>query len=149
MGFLQPVVTTLSHILFSGPVHLLCFSSLLGTQLYQSFVITKVVFQALPRQPFTTLQARLFPVYFRLQTALLILTILTWPPRSLMSLVVSETSSKAHWIPLAVGLGAAVLNLVLFGPRARQIMLDMAQIGKLTHHQEFYARFLPWAKIAS
>ena len=34
------------------PCHLLCFSTLLGTQLYQSFIIVKVAFRALPRPAF-------------------------------------------------------------------------------------------------
>lgn len=125
MGLLQPVLTTLSAVLCSGPVHLLCFSTLLGTQLYQTFVLTKITFRALPRQPFVTLQARVFPAYFRIQTALLLLTVLTWPPRSVLSLA----EAKTHWIPLLVGMATSVLNLLLFGPRTRKVMLDLAQLG--------------------
>lgn len=128
MGLLQPVLTSLSAVLCSGPVHLLCFSTLLGTQLYQTFVLTKITFRALARQPFVTLQARVFPAYFRIQTALLLLTALTWPPHSVLSLA----EAKTHWIPLVVGMATSVLNLLLFGPRTRKAMLDLAQLGMST-----------------
>lgn len=126
MGLLQPILTTTSSILCSGPVHLLCFSTLLGTQLYQTFIITKIAFQALPRQPFATLQAKIFPAYFRFQTAFFLLTALTWPPRGVLSLA----EAKSHWIPLAVGMATAVLNLLLFGPRTRRAMIDLVQMGE-------------------
>jgi hypothetical protein len=127
MGLIQPAMAMLSSIFCSAPVHLLCFSALLGTQLYQTFIMTKVTFQTLPRPAFTRLQARLFPLYFRLQTGLLVMTILTWPPTGVFSLVME--GQKSHWIPLAVALWACVINTVLFGPRTRQAMLDLVQLG--------------------
>lgn len=128
MALLQPLLSLASRIFCSGPVHLLCFSTLLGTQLYQTFILTKVTFQTLPRQAFTTLQARLFPLYFRIQTALLVLTVLTWPPYGVLSLI--RADEKGHWMPLLVGVGLSVLNMALFGPRTRQAMIDLVQLGK-------------------
>lgn len=127
MGLIQPVVSMLSRVLCSAPVHLLCFSTLLGTQLYQTFVMTKITFKTLPRPAFVSLQSKLFPFYFRLQTGLLVMTILTWPPTGIFSLVME--GKKSHWIPLAVALWSAVVNMVLFGPRTRQAMLDLVQLG--------------------
>lgn len=143
MGILQPALTTLSSVIFSGPAHLLCFSALLGGQLYQTFVLTTIAFRALPRQPFTTLQAKLFPAYFRLQTAALLLTVLTWPPYSVLSLA----DAKSHWIPLAVAMGAAVQNLLLFGPRTGRAMIDLAQMGKLQRFLRAVAGELSSAKL--
>ncbi|KAL2192839.1 hypothetical protein P885DRAFT_5136, partial [Corynascus similis CBS 632.67] len=61
------------------PYHLLFYSTLLGTELFQSFVNTKVCFVALPRSAFTTLQKRIFPIYFWAQTTLITLSALTFP----------------------------------------------------------------------
>ncbi|ESU10967.1 hypothetical protein FGSG_05059 [Fusarium graminearum PH-1] len=68
-----------------APIHLFSFSALLGSQLYQTFIVTKVTFQRLPRAPFINLQKYLFPIYFQSQTVLLFLSAATLPPtRKLM-----------------------------------------------------------------
>lgn len=93
--------------------HLLFYSTLLGTSLFQTFVITKISFQALPRSAFITLQKRLFPVYFRVQTLLLVLTAATLPlPRVL----------TADSVLFAVAGLTAVRNLVVYEPRTRGAM---------------------------
>ncbi|KAL2050415.1 hypothetical protein ABVK25_009249 [Lepraria finkii] len=56
------------------------YGTLPGTELYQSFVMTKICYDALPMPAFTTLQKRVFPVYFRLQSLLFLLTAATHPP---------------------------------------------------------------------
>jgi hypothetical protein len=61
------------------PVHLLLYSTLLGTQLYQSFIVTKITHRALPISAFTSLQRKLFPAYFRTTALLAIGTIVAWP----------------------------------------------------------------------
>ncbi|ENH63328.1 hypothetical protein FOC1_g10009223 [Fusarium oxysporum f. sp. cubense race 1] len=74
------IVTTLL-----APVHLLSFSTLLGSQLYQTFIITKVTFKHLPRTPYINLQKKLFPIFFQGQALLLFLAAITLPPtRQLM-----------------------------------------------------------------
>ncbi|KAH6686761.1 hypothetical protein F5X68DRAFT_261771 [Plectosphaerella plurivora] len=102
-----------------GPFHLLSYSTLLGTQLYQTFIITKVAYIALPRSAFTTLQKRLFPIYFQCQSSLLLLTLLSVPPAGPMSLL----RSVHTWVPFAAAGATAALNLCLYGPRTRQIMM--------------------------
>lgn len=90
--------------------HLVLYSTLLGISLFQTFVLTKVSFQALPRSAFITLQERLFPVYFRVQTLLLVLTAATLPlPRML----------TADGALFAVAGVTAVGNLVVYEPRTR------------------------------
>ncbi|KAF2274044.1 uncharacterized protein EI97DRAFT_479189 [Westerdykella ornata] len=101
-------------------IHLLLYSTLLGTELYQSFVITKVCYQVLPRSAFTTLQKRIFPLYFQGQTLLLVLTAATVPPYGPLSLL----ESKSDWIPFVVAGISAIINLTVFGPRTRQGMID-------------------------
>ncbi|KAI0877761.1 hypothetical protein GGS24DRAFT_445827 [Hypoxylon argillaceum] len=105
---------------FLAPLHLLSFSTLLGTQLYQSFVVTKICHVSLPRSAFTTLQKRLFPIYFRGQSLLLLLTIVTIPPQGPLTLI----ANKAAWIPFAIAGATATLNLLVYGPRTRQIMIE-------------------------
>jgi hypothetical protein len=61
------------------PIHLLLYSTLLGTQLYQSFIVTKITHRALPISSFTTLQKKLFPAYFRTTALLALGTIVAWP----------------------------------------------------------------------
>ncbi|KAI0203482.1 hypothetical protein F4808DRAFT_457757 [Astrocystis sublimbata] len=103
-----------------APLHLLSFSTLLGTSLYQTFVVTKICYVSLPRSAFTTLQKRLFPVYFQGQSILILLTALTIPPHGPFTLI----ANKAAWIPFAVAGATAALNLLVYGPRTRQIMIE-------------------------
>jgi hypothetical protein len=107
------------------PLHLLAFSTLVGTELYQSFVMTKICYRALPRSAFTTLQKRVFPIYFQGQSLLLIFTALTIPPYGPISLVKHCGDS----IPLAIAGIAAVLNLLLYGPRTQQAMIHRVHQG--------------------
>jgi hypothetical protein len=103
-----------------APLHLLSFSALLGTQLYQTFVVTKICFVSLPRGAFTTLQKRLFPIYFRGQSLLLLLTVVTIPSQGPLTLI----ANKAAWISFAVAGVTATLNLLVYGPRTKQIMIE-------------------------
>lgn len=110
-----------------APLHLLFFSTLLGAELYQSFVMTKVSFEALPRSAFTTLQKRVFPLYFKGQTILILATAATAPLHSFVSLA----SRKGDWIPFVVAGVTAVLNLGVYEPRTRKAMIDRIHQGKL------------------
>ncbi|CAJ2499713.1 Uu.00g025660.m01.CDS01 [Anthostomella pinea] len=104
----------------TAPLHLLSYSALLGTQLYQTFIVTKICYDALPRSAFTTLQKRLFPIYFRVQSLLLLLTVVTVPPQGPLTLV----ANKAAWIPFTIAGVTALLNLMVYGPRTRDIMIE-------------------------
>ncbi|EWG45113.1 hypothetical protein FVEG_06035 [Fusarium verticillioides 7600] len=112
------IVTTLL-----APVHLLCFSTLLGSQLYQTFIVTKVTFKHLPRTPYINLQKTLFPIFFQGQALLLFLTAITLPPYGVLSLI----EHKSDWIPFAISGFVSGLNLMVFGPRTRQLMLDRVE----------------------
>ncbi|KAK5662248.1 hypothetical protein OQA88_8153 [Cercophora sp. LCS_1] len=103
-----------------APLHLLFYSTLLGTELYQSLVMTKVCFVALPRSAFTTLQKRVFPLYFKGQAALVLLAAATVPPYG----PVTVTQNKLTWISFLVAGVTAVLNLAVYEPRTRKAMID-------------------------
>jgi hypothetical protein len=105
MAFIDSVLEGLSTLDNLAPYHMISYSTLLGTTLYQTFVVTKVGYQALPISAFTTLQKRLFPIYFRSQSLLLLCTALT-------------IQKKADWIPLAFASAMAGLNLIVRVERA-------------------------------
>jgi hypothetical protein len=112
---------------FLAPIHLFSFSALLGSQLYQTFVVTKVAFKRLPRTPYVNFQKHIFPIYFQSQALLLFLTAATLPPYGPLSLV----QHKSDWIPFVVSSVVAGLNLTVFGPRTRKLMLDRVEQGEL------------------
>lgn len=91
----------------------------------QTFVMTKLCFQALPMSSFTRLQKRVFPVYFRLQSLLFLLIALTHPPYGPVSLI----SSPGDLLPLGVGGGVALLNLLVWGPRTQGAMRERIHQG--------------------
>ncbi|CAG7946931.1 unnamed protein product [Penicillium nalgiovense] len=95
------------------PYHLLSYGALLGTELYQSFINTKICYQALPMKEFIILQKRLFPVYFGTQVGLTALTAATHPPYSILSLIQDPWSVA----PLAVAGLTGCLNWFIYGPR--------------------------------
>jgi hypothetical protein len=115
-----------------APVHLLAYSALLGTELYQSFIMTKVSYQALPRSAFTTLQKRVFPAYFQTQSLGLLLVALTAPPYGPVSLL----QAKTEWMSFVVAGLTAGLNLLVYGPRTKDLMVERV-------HQSMRACFRP------
>ncbi|KAK5048281.1 hypothetical protein LTR84_005951 [Exophiala bonariae] len=109
-----------------APSHLLAFSTLLGAQLHQTFLVTSLNFTHLPRPAFKTLQKAAFPAYFRAQTVLVVLTVVTGPAAAggLLGLV-GETGSAttaragATWDSAALGvaLATALANWLVYSPR--------------------------------
>ncbi|KAF3386171.1 hypothetical protein F1880_001332 [Penicillium rolfsii] len=123
-GFLYTVGSLL-------PYHLLSYGALLGTEMYQSFVNTKLCFQALPMREFLVLQKRIFPVYFKCQVGLAALTAATHPPYSLLSLVKDPWSA----VPLAVVLVTGSLNWFVYGPRTTTASLVRRALGETEDKQ--------------
>ena len=134
--------STLGPLANVASYHMLLFGTLLGTELYQviildrenvhrplisqqSFVMTKVCYNALPMSAFTTLQKRVFPVYFRIQSFLLLSTALTIPPYGPVSLF----TSLGDVIPLGIGGAMAALNLLVWGPRTLEAMVERIHQG--------------------
>ncbi|MCJ1433316.1 hypothetical protein MMC27_002675 [Xylographa pallens] len=82
--------------------------------------MTKVCYQALPMSAFTTLQKRVFPLYFRIQSGLVLLTAVTFPPYGPASLVFSAGDAVTIGFTGAM----ALLNLTIYGPRTQQAMIE-------------------------
>jgi hypothetical protein len=107
------------------PIHLLAYSTLLGAELYQTFVMTKISYQALPRSAFTTLQKRVFDIYFQGQSLLLFIVTATFPPQGPISML----RERNDWIPFAVAGVSASLNLVVYGPKTKELMVARVHQG--------------------
>lgn len=88
--------------------------------------MTKVCYQALPMSAFTTLQKRVFPIYFRIQTLLIILTAVTYPPYGPVSLIFRISDL----IPMTLAGATAVLNLGIYGPQTQKAMIERIHQGK-------------------
>jgi len=125
MGFADTILRALTPLTNLTTYHLLSYGTLLGTELFQSFVVTKLAYRALPMSAFTSLQNRIFPAYFNTQSLLMLLTILTVPPHGPVSLAQDLES----FIPLGVAATLAALNWAVFGPRTRKAMLDRVNQG--------------------
>ena len=108
------------------PLHLLIYSSLLGTQLWHSLIIVKILHSTLPRAQFTTVQKTLFPIYFKVQTSLVVLTAITYPPISLLSLA----KNRYEVIALGITFVGASLNVLVWGPRAEKAMIARIHQGQ-------------------
>ncbi|KAK4183814.1 hypothetical protein QBC35DRAFT_507233 [Podospora australis] len=107
-----------------APIHLLVYSSLLGTSLYQTFAMTKISYQALPKTAFRSLQKKVFPFYFRVQTFLIFGSLVTLPSSTWSP--IAAFSHTINWIPHAVAGVTAVLNLLVYEPRTRTFMIEVA-----------------------
>lgn len=88
--------------------------------------MTKVSYNALPMSAFTTLQKRVFPLYFRIQSILIFLTAATHPPYGPFSLV----TMTGDMITITFAGAMALLNLTTYGPRTQQAMIERIHQGE-------------------
>ena len=75
---------------------------------------------------FTTLQKRVFPAYFRLQSLLLLSTAITHPSYGPVSLA----TSVWDLVPLGISGAMAALNLMTWGPRTQEAMVERIHQGE-------------------
>ncbi|KAK4205412.1 hypothetical protein QBC40DRAFT_35768 [Triangularia verruculosa] len=115
----SPTFTALAAL---PPIHLLCFSSLLGATLYQSFVITKISYRALPMSAFRSLQKQVWPFYFRAQAAFIFATAITIPGDGSLF----RSAGTLTCLPHAVALTSALLNTFIFESATRKAMIEVA-----------------------
>ncbi|KAL2810408.1 hypothetical protein BJX63DRAFT_319787 [Aspergillus granulosus] len=101
------------------PFHILSYGTLLGVQLYQSFVSGIIAFRVLPRPQFASLQAKTFPTYFAIQTALPIVVALTashgGQTLGISGLLEPENQFKIL-LPLATAFVTSLINLTILRP---------------------------------
>jgi len=115
-----------------APYHIITYGTLLGTQFFQSFVGGIVAFRALPRPQFSSLQQKIFPIYFGLQTALPAVLALTYPgintalgkaPSSLAG-TFSEANRWDVLVPILTVFVTGLINTVYVGPATTKIMKE-------------------------
>ncbi|KAL4918379.1 hypothetical protein BDW62DRAFT_64269 [Aspergillus aurantiobrunneus] len=129
------------------PYHLLSYGTLLGSQIYQTFVLTRITFRALPDREFLLLQKRLFPVYFRCQLGLALLSATTRPP-SLPGRAWYRHPWAWNWdsVPLAIVGATGLLNWLVYGPgcsravAARWLLQDAKSNGDKVVDEEAVRR---------
>lgn len=124
--------------------HILVYGSLLGSNLFQTFLAGPLAFKALPRPSFSQLQQAIFPSYFGLQTVLPLVLALTWPGEKIAS--AGEAVLRRHaglsgvfeeenrWIvllPIALMFGTSALNLVALGPATTKVMRERKHQGEI------------------
>ncbi|KAF3399440.1 hypothetical protein DPV78_006825 [Talaromyces pinophilus] len=123
----------LSTLLNPLPYHILAYGTFLGSQLYQSFINTKICYRSLSPQSFNNLNKRLFPVYFRCQLGLAILTFITKPSKMWLQL---PTLKDAGSLLLGLATVMAGLNWYVYGPRTSEAMIERAKMVKEAQDEE-------------
>ncbi|PSS22392.1 hypothetical protein M430DRAFT_137592 [Amorphotheca resinae ATCC 22711] len=124
----------LSILKSPAPYHIITYGTLLGTQFFQSFIGGIVAFRTLSRPQFAALQAKIFPIYFGLQTALPAILAVTYPgarsPRGTASGLQGTFAEVNRWsvlAPLATMFVAGLANLLVIGPTTTKIMAERKQ----------------------
>ncbi|KAL1622111.1 hypothetical protein SLS54_005176 [Diplodia seriata] len=97
--------------------------------------MTRISYAALPTSAFTTLQKQVFPVYFRLQALLILVTALTYPPPPHDATTTTNTTTTTTSILalldapvadsglLAFAGATAVANWLKYGPATAEAMI--------------------------
>lgn len=140
---------TFSSLSDPNAYHILTYGTLLGSNLFQTFLNGPVAYKALPRPQFSTLQQAIFPPYFSFQTALPIILALTWPGEKVAaagSAAMRQNTGARGLLegdnvltaltPIAIMFGTSLLNLVLLGPATTKVMRERKHQGGLL----FYLR---------
>ncbi|KAI0386092.1 hypothetical protein F5Y04DRAFT_243339 [Hypomontagnella monticulosa] len=113
-------------ILFTfAPYQVLTYGTLLGTQVFHTFVNSTAAFKTLERPQFAVLQRALFPVYFGLQTTAPVVLALTYPGNNLvpssLAGVLHESNRWGVLIPLGTMCAAGLLNWAYLLPETNKI----------------------------
>ncbi|KAI2626566.1 hypothetical protein GGR54DRAFT_591537 [Hypoxylon sp. NC1633] len=119
-------------IFFSvAPYHILSYGTLLGTQVFHTFINAPDSFKVLERQQFAILQRKLFPSYFAIQTTVPAILALTYPGTknlvgefSIPSGFAGTFHESNRWavlLPLGTMLVTGLVNLAYLLPKTNDI----------------------------
>lgn len=108
------------------------YGTLLGSEIFQSFIGGVTAFRTLPRPQFASLQSALFPIYFGMQTALPIVLALTFPSeRTAVGNSASgfagilEPANRLHVLtPISIIFVSGLLNAAWIGPLTTKTMRE-------------------------
>ncbi|RAH64098.1 DUF4149 domain-containing protein [Aspergillus aculeatinus CBS 121060] len=108
------------------PYHVLSYGTLLGVQIYQSFVSGVIAFKALPRPQFAQLQTATFPIYFSLQSALPVVVALTASRAGQLHGVsgLLEPENRGTLLSMATVAIASFVNLTVLRPMTVNVMRE-------------------------
>lgn len=119
---------SLSQFARKDTYHILLLALLLGVQFYQSFFSNITSYRALPRAQFRVLQASIWPMYFRLQTALAVAIALTAPGLVGENWVWQDSVRMERLRttigPLALMVMASAINRLVFAPITAKLVLQ-------------------------
>lgn len=112
------------------PFHILSYGTLLGSQVFHTFVNSVIAFKVLPRPQFSTLQASIFPAYFGLQTVLPLVVAVTYPGErtitgvgpSGISGILADGNGVSTLLPIAVSFVSGLTNMLVLRPATARIM---------------------------
>ncbi|KAF3022535.1 hypothetical protein E8E14_012386 [Neopestalotiopsis sp. 37M] len=99
-----------------GPYHILSYGTLLGTQVFHTFINATAAFKTLERPQFAVLQKALFPAYFGMQTVLPVAIALTYPgglmaaPGGIRGALLDEANRWSVAVPLATIFVTGLVN---------------------------------------
>jgi len=121
-------------------MHLVCFSTALGTSLWASFIGGIIMFKNLPRHQFGNLQAKMFPAYFKL--LLVCCSICVAAMAVTHPWVTATKREKLQIIALGISLLAVLINLLIFQPLTVKVMKERHRIEK----EENVGTEIGWSK---
>ncbi|KAI1469359.1 uncharacterized protein F4812DRAFT_422803 [Daldinia caldariorum] len=119
----------MSHILLTlAPYQVLTYGTLLGTQVFHTFINSILSFKVLERPQFATLQRAVFPAYFGIQTAAPVLLALTYPgsknPFGVPSSLAGVFHPSNRWgvlVPLGTIFVTGLVNLTYLLPETNKM----------------------------
>lgn len=122
--------------------HILTYGTLLGSNIFQTFLAGPVAFKALPRPSFSVLQQAIFPPYFTFQTALPLVLALTWPGEKIAAAgravarqnfglagLLEEEHRWTAFAPIFAMFATSFLNLLVLGPATTKVMKERKHQG--------------------
>ncbi|KAI0024748.1 hypothetical protein F4780DRAFT_552747 [Xylariomycetidae sp. FL0641] len=131
-------MATQGSLVFSpGPYHIISYGTLLGTQVFHTFINAIAAFRVLERPQFAVLQRALFPWYFGIQTAAPVALALTYPGQLGGALapgsIAGVLQGSNRWTvaaPLATAFVTGLVNLVYLLPTTNKITAKRRQQEK-------------------
>ncbi|KAK4224153.1 hypothetical protein QBC38DRAFT_511953 [Podospora fimiseda] len=108
-------------------IHILSYATLLGTTIFHTFIGGILSYKVLPRTYFANLMAKIFPVYFTLQSVVPVILTLTYPgsrnPFGFASGISGlRAQGKGVGIALGVAMVCGLVNLGVVGPETTRCM---------------------------
>lgn len=103
-------------------IHVLAYSTCLGTNVFQTFLVGPIAYSTLPRQQFGNLQARLTPSFFGLQAI-----------TATICVAASYYSTSGTYNELIAMSGVAainLLNLAILGPMTTKMMMERHKLER-------------------